>query len=406
MRKILLIHQAFVSPNQAGGTRHYEFARLIVPHGKHHFTIIASTLSYLTGIRDDADNGASLAEGIQVLRAYTPPVTHRSFFWRVIGFFGFMLTAVWESRKVKRVDLVMGTTPPIFQAVSAWLIAFLRRKPFLLEVRDLWPEFAIDMGVLTHPILIRLSRWLESFLYNRADHILVNSPAYREYMLNRGIADEKVSLIPNGIDPEMFGPEVDGSEIRQRFHLNGHYVITYAGALGPANDIDTILRAAARLRERKDIHFFLVGDGKARKQLEIKAADLNLGNVTFAGALPKTEMPAVLAASDACTATLMNIPMFKTTYPNKVFDYMAAGKPIVLGIDGVIRDVVEAANGGVFVTPGDDQALAEAVLKLAENTQQARKMGENGRIYVEKHFNRRQQVQAFSALLDRLVKSR
>ena len=175
MKHILLVHQAFVSPRQAGGTRHYEFARLLVPQGQYRFTIIASTLSYLTGQQAKPDDDSGLETGIKVLRAYTPPVAQRGFIWRVLAFFGFMMTSVSISRKAHDVDLVMGTTPPIFQAVSAWFIAFVRRKPFLLEVRDLWPEFAIDMGVLNNSVLIRLSRWLESFLYKRADHILVNS---------------------------------------------------------------------------------------------------------------------------------------------------------------------------------------------------------------------------------------
>ena len=322
MKHILLVHQAFVSPRQAGGTRHYEFARLLVPQGQYRFTIIASTLSYLTGQQAKPDDDSGLETGIKVLRAYTPPVAQRGFIWRVLAFFGFMMTSVSISRKAHDVDLVMGTTPPIFQAVSARFIAFVRRKPFLLEVRDLWPEFAIDMGVLKNPVWMRmLSRWLESFLYKRADHILVNSPAYKDYLCNRGISAEKISLIPNGVDPTMFDPDADSQPLRERFNLGKQFVVTYAGALGMANDISTILRAALHLRESEDIHFLLVGDGKERPNLEASAQAHNLSNISFVGAVPKTEMPEVLAASDVCVATLMNIPMFRTTYPNKVFDY-------------------------------------------------------------------------------------
>ena len=207
-------------------------------------------LSYLTGKAGAPEDDANLDEGIQVLRSYTLPVTNRSFVWRVIAFFSFMFSAVWTSFRVKEVDLVMGTTPPIFQAVSAWVIAALRRKPFLLEVRDLWPEFAIDMGVLNNPVLIKLSRWLESFLYSRANHILVNSPAYRDYMLNRGIAPEKVSLIPNGVDPTMFdGPDVRDA-VRQELGMGGRFVVSYAGAMGAANDLQVVLKAADRLRDQ------------------------------------------------------------------------------------------------------------------------------------------------------------
>lgn len=399
MKHILLVHQAFVSPRQAGGTRHYEFARILVPDDHFRFTIVASTLSYLTGQEAQPEDDKDLEKGISILRAYTLPVSHRSFVWRVIAFFSFMISSVWASRHAKDIDLVMGTTPQIFQAVSAWFISFVRHKPFLLEVRDLWPEFAIDMGVLTNPLLIRLSRLLESFLYNRADHILVNSPAYRDYMLKRGIPEDKITLIPNGVDSQMFDPNADGQDIRQRFDLNGKYVVTYAGALGKANDLETVLRAARRLQDYGDIHFLIVGDGKERTNLESTAKDFNLSNVMFTGAMPKTDIPAILAASDVCTATLMDIPMFKTTYPNKVFDYMAAGKPTILGIDGVIRDVVEAAEGGIFVPPGDDEALAIAVLELHKDSSRTAQMGKSARNYVETHFDRYQQAQTFSELL-------
>ncbi|MCQ3930997.1 MAG: glycosyltransferase WbuB [Chloroflexi bacterium] len=404
MRHILLIHQAFVSPKQAGGTRHYEFARLLAPDGQYRFTIIASTLSYLTGQQSQPSDDSDLERNIVVIRAYTLPVSHRSFVWRVIAFFSFMVTAVWSSRRAKQIDVVMGTTPPIFQSVSAWFIAFVRRKPFLLEVRDLWPEFAIDMGVLKNPILIRLSRLLENFLYRRADHILVNSPAYYDYMLTRGIAKSKVTLIPNGVDAGVFNLDSDGQAVREWLGLGQKFIVIYAGALGMANDIDVILKAANHLCEHQDIHFLLVGDGKERSNLEAKAKQQNLKNVTFTGALPKNEMPVVLAASNICTATLLNIPMFRTTYPNKVFDYMAASRPVILAIDGVIRDVVESSKGGIFVEPGNDRALADAIMALYNDPAKVKEMGQNGRDYVMRNFNRQTHAKEFALLIDKIIK--
>ncbi len=402
---VLLIHQAFASPKEAGGTRHFEFAEYLVKHG-HRFTIVASDLSYLSGKRVVSHEGLVARQdlqGVQVLRAYIYPSLHRGFVWRTISFFSFMFTSVLAAMQAGNVDVIMGTSPPIFQAFSAWLVSVLRRRPFLLEVRDLWPEFAIDMGVLRNPLLIRMSRWLEGFLYARAAHIIVNSPAYRDYLTDKNIPDQKISLIPNGVDPTMFHPDDDGQAVRQEFGLEGNYLVTYAGALGLANDIPTILRAADRLRQYETIHFLLVGDGKERRSLEIMAQTLSLPNVTFAGSRSKLEMPAFLAASDACVATLKDIPMFRTTYPNKVFDYMAAGRPTILGIDGVIRQVVETAQGGVFVPPGDDAALAHAVLYLAGHPREGKTMGQQARAYVQVHFNRVDQAHAFAQLAETLV---
>ena len=228
------------------------------------------------------------------------------------------------------------------------------------------------------------------------------SPAYKNYLIDKGIHPRKISLVPNGVDPAMFNPEERGNGFRKRYQLDGKFVATYAGALGMANDIQTILHAADRLKNNKEIHFLLVGDGKERRHLESRATAMGLNNVTFTGVQPKSNMANILASSDVCLATLMNIPMFKTTYPNKVFDYMAAGRPTVLAIDGVIRDVIEAAQGGVFVPPGNSEELAEAVAMLHDDPDKAKAMGQSARHHVVTFFNRNVQARQFIDLVERL----
>ncbi len=405
---ILLIHQAFTAPDQPGGTRHYELGRHLVERG-HDFAIVASNLSYLTGQSVGESEGIvteQRLDGVRVLRTYTYPALHRSFVWRVVSFLSFMVTSVYAGLKAGPVDVVMGTSPPIFQAASACLVAALRRRPFLLEIRDLWPEFAIDMGVLTNPTLIRLSRRLEKFLYRRATHILVNSPAYRDYLIQRGVRRSKISFISNGVDPAMFDPDARGEKLREKWGATDKFVVTYAGAMGMANDLSSVLGAAHLLRDEPEIQFVMVGDGKERGNLEAEAEKLGLPNLKFVGSHPKSEMTEVLAASDACLATLKDIPMFTTTYPNKVFDYMAAARPTILGIDGVIREVIEAAQGGVFVPPGNAGALADAVRELSRDRQRARQMGASAREYVVQHFNRQEQAQQFIALVEKVGRGR
>ncbi|MEW6288154.1 MAG: glycosyltransferase family 4 protein [Chloroflexota bacterium] len=403
--RILLINQAFVSPEEPGHTRHFEMAKFLQSRG-HELVIVASDLNYQTGQRTVARKGLFAEQnfdGVRVLRSYIYPALHRSYFWRVISFFSFMFSSVWTALQVRDVDLVMGTTPPIFQAVSAWFVALLRRKPFLLEVRDLWPEFGVSMGVLKNPLVIALARWLERFLYARATHILVNSPAYREYMLAKGVPADKVAYIPYGTDVDMFNPQVDGSSLRAELGLQDKFIVLYAGALGQANDIDTLLRAANRLKVEEKIRFVLFGDGKERPRLEAEAQRMGLSNVIFAGTRPKKEMPRVVAAADVCLAILQDIPMFRTTYPNKVFDYMAAGRATVLVIDGVSRRLIEESGGGVFVQPGDDAMLAEKLLELAQDPQRLRQMGRDAREYLVKHLDRRDKLNETLALLVRLA---
>ena len=403
--KILIINQAFVSPDEPGHTRHYELAQYLKSLG-HELVIVASDLNYQTGQKTVSHKGISIEQninGIRVIRAYILPALHRSYFWRIISFFSFMFSSTWVAFTVKDVDLVMGTSPPIFQAVSAWFVAFMRRKPFLLEIRDLWPEFIVSMGVFKNPLLIRMARWLEKFLYVRATHILVNSPAYAEYIQQKNVPPLKISYIPYGTDIDMFSPQKSGQAIRDLYNLNEKFVVLYAGALGQANDIYTIINAANLLKNELNILFVLFGDGKEKTNLINEARRLGLQNIRFAGVIPKKEMPEVLAAAEVCMAILQDVAMFRTTYPNKVFDYMAAGKATVLVIDGVIRRVIEEADGGVFVQPGDATALAQAVLHISQNPERLMEMGKNARQYLVQHLDRREKLAETLHLFEKLV---
>lgn len=399
---ILLIHQAFAALDEAGGTRHHELARYLVSRG-HQVTIISSPVSYLTG---KSRTGHAWVEkqqdvpGITILRTYTYPALHRSFIHRVLSFLSFMISSFFVGLGVKNVDLVWGTSPPIFQGVTAWLLARLKRVPFLFEVRDLWPAFAIAVGVLRNPLLIRASLWLEGFLYRHANRVMVNSPGFIEHVTQRGA--RWVELVPNGADPSMFAPLADGANFRCANGLEGKFIVLYAGAHGLSNDLEIVLQAAERLRGVTNIQFVFVGDGKEKLALQTFAAQKALSNVLFLPPVAKNGMSEVLAASDACVAILKPLELYKTTYPNKVFDYMAAGRPVILAIDGVIRQVLDAAGAGLAVPPGDPQALANAVQHLAADPTAARRMGLSGCEYIKTHFNREQLAEKLVYLIEEM----
>ncbi len=395
---ILLIHQAFAALNEPGGTRHHELARYLIKAG-HRVTVIASPVSYLTGAQQITEGET---EGsLTILRAYTYSALHRSFVHRVFSFLSFMVSSFITGLRVHDVDLIWGTSPPIFQGFTAWVLARLKRVPFLFEVRDLWPAFAIDAGVLTNPILIASSRWLERFLYQHADTLIINSPGFREHVQSRGARN--ITLLPNGADVRMFDPDDEGIEFRRLHALADKFVALYAGAHGMSNDLDVLLDAADLLRDRPEVAIVLLGDGKEKPDLRARAAKMGLENITFVPPIPKTMMPAALAAADACIAILKPIEMYKTVYPNKVFDYMAAGRPVVLAIDGVIRDVVESASGGIIVPPGDSKSLANAIRSLAHNPSNARILGQNGRRHVELHFDRRVVADKLTMLMEKIT---
>lgn len=391
---ILLVHQAFATLDEPGGTRHHELVRYLVTQG-HRVTVIASPVSYLTG--DTKQERIHWVEkqvddvGVVVLRAYTYNVMHRSFVQRVLSFLSFMVSSFVIGMSVREVDLVWGTSPPIFQGLTAWALARIKRARLLFEVRDLWPAFAVEVGVLRNRVLIRASEWLERFLYRHADKVMVNSPGFIGHVEARGA--QEISLVPNGADTGMFDPTMDGTDFRKAHGLVGKFIALYAGAHGLSNDLGVVLQAAKRLTRQEEIALVLLGDGKDKTSLMAQAKDMSLGNVDFIASIPKSEMPGALAAADACIAVLKPIPLYGTVYPNKVFDYMAAGRPIVLAIDGVIRQVVEAAAAGIFTQPGDPIAMADSIRRLAADPEKARMMGLAGRAYIEEHYDRKHLAQ-------------
>ena len=380
---ILLIHQAFTTLDEPGGARHHELARGLAAAG-HRVTVIASPISYLTG--RPGSGGTEKANGVTILRAYTYAALHRSFVHRVFAFLSFMVSSFWLGLRVREVDLVWGTSPPIFQGATALVLARLKRVPFLFEVRDLWPAFAVAVGVLRSRPLIRLTEWLERTLYRGADRVVVNSPGFIDHVRERGARE--VSLVPNGADPDMFDPSVDGSVFKETHGLNGAFIALYAGAHGLSNDLGVVLEAARQLEDQPDLQIVLLGDGKDKPRLEAEARELGLKNVRFLPPVPKNRMREALAAAGACIAILKPVEVYRTVYPNKVFDYLAAGRPVVLAIEGVIREVVEAAGAGISVPPGDPAALAQALRALAADPERARRMGRRGRAYVEENFHR------------------
>jgi len=249
--------------------------------------------------------------------------------------------------------------------------------------------------------LIRLSEWLERFLYRHADLVLVNSPGFIDHVRSHGA--KRVELVPNGADPGMFDPLADGARFRAAHGLQDKFVVVYAGAHGMSNDLGVVLDAANLLYDRPEVAIVFLGDGKDKPQLQARAAKSGLKNVVFIPPIPKTDMGEALAAADACIAILKPIPLYATVYPNKVFDYMAAGRPVLLAIDGVIRKVIEENQAGLYVEPGNPLALAEAIRILADDPKKRRTMGTNGRRTVERDFDRAKLAEVLADLLISMV---
>jgi glycosyltransferase involved in cell wall biosynthesis len=303
-----------------------------------------------------------------------------------------------------RPDVVYATSPPLTMALPAIAAARRHGAPLVFEVRDLWPEAPIQMGALRNPIAQRTARALERLVYRSAAHVIALSPGMRDGILASGVTEDRVTLIPNASDLELFSPEVDGSESRQRLGLGDRFVCSYFGTMGEANDLTQVVEAAALMRERGEdgVVFVLHGDGKRRPELEELAKARGADNVVFSDPVPdKGSVARLAAASDACMTIYKDVPILATCSPNKLFDTFAAGRAAIVNTDGWLRELVEGNDAGVYVRPGDAEDLARRVGELRDDPEVARRYGENARRLAESEFGRDRLAQRALDVLER-----
>ncbi len=388
--KILVIHQYYLGEQAPGGSRFNEMARLWTEAG-HQVTVIAGTIDYTSGRSAARYAGRWITrerEGeVSVLRCYTPSTYANSYVGRAWAFFGFSLSSSWAAARCPRPDVIIATSPPLVTALPGFVASRLRwrRVPWIFEIRDLWPESAVTTGVLsaTSPVT-RLLYLLERWACRSADRVNVLTPAFREDLLKRGLAgSEKIVFVPNGADSDVFSPGPRDNAVRRALGWGNRVVALYAGAHGRANALSQLVATAELLATRGDVLIACVGDGPERKQLEEQVRRKHLTNIAFYGAQPKDRMPDFVNAADIGLAVLQNNVTFRTVYPNKVFDYMACARPVVLAIDGVARSLVcEQARAGVFAEAENPSAIAGALIRLADDPEARAEMGRNGRRWV------------------------
>ncbi len=406
---ILIVHQYFLGKNDAGGSRWNQFAKYWAESG-HQITVLAGTVHYATGKKQPEYKGRfivreQVSENVQVLRCHVSESYNKSFLGRFWAYLSFVFSTVWAGLFCTgKCDVIICTSPPLTVGLTGWILSILKRKPMVFEVRDLWPESAIDTGVMKNKWLIKLSYWLEKKSYKSANWINALTPAFEKSLIeNKSIRPERISMIPNGADLDIFEKDKPTVDVRQKHNLADRFVVTYVGAHGLANHLIQLLETAHLLIEQKDIVFMLVGDGMQKPMLVQKADQWQLDNVIFVDSVPKNEIVDYIAASDVCTAVLKKIDTFKTVYPNKVFDYMSAQKPAIIAIDGVARKLIEDANAGIYVEPENARQFADAVLKLKEDSQLCRRLGQNGMDYVRCNFDRKVLAQKYMQILEKEV---
>lgn len=407
-RHIVFVHQTYSTENAEGSGRANAIADAMVRAG-YRVSIVAGANSYLSGHVPERYRGQWITteecDGYTVYRPWTYANLHKSFFHRTLYFLVYMCTSAWTLLRIPKFEIIVGCSPPITVAIAAGVAATLRRAAFVFEVRDLWPAFPIQMGVIRNRAVIAVSRAAEGWLYRRGRLIVINSPGFIPYLKETGVALDRVRLVPNGVDIETFRPLPPDAELRQALGLDGQFVILYIGAHGPANALHRLLDVAAIMKDRPRVQFVLIGGGKEKPALEQRVKDEHLSNVTLLSPRPKDEIPKYIALADVCYASLQNIPMFTTTYPNKVFDYLACGKPTLTTIDGVSRTVIEGAGAGFFVKHDDAPAIAARIDWALANPEELQRMGERGRAHATSDWDRRRFSEAFAALMDGVASS-
>lgn len=412
--KILLIHQYFLEKGEGGGSRFNEMTQVWSKLG-HSITVLAGMVNYTSGKKPERYKGKhyykdnNFYPNVDVLRCHVSESYNVNFLGRLWGYFSFMFSAIWGGlRKTEgKFDIILVTSPPLFVGMTAYVLSKLKRVPFVFEVRDLWPESAIDTGVLKNKTIIKLAYWFEKFLYKRAKFINVLTPAFRDKLIEKGIPAEKIRFIPNAADFTLSEKlnDFDAKSFKKELGLENNFVVTYVGAHGVANHLIQLVDAAELLRDT-NIVFQLIGSGMQKSMLQEEVVKRKLeDHVIFRDPVAKEEVFKYILASNMGASVLKKVDTFKTIYSNKTFDYMSCRTPILLAIDGVSRDLVEKANCGVYVEPENPKDIAEKLKEVYTNTTLLTKMGENGYNYARTHFDRLKLAKEYAGYLNEVIKA-
>ena len=411
--RILLVHQYFLEKKDGGGSRFNEMTKSWVSQG-HEVVVLAGMVHYNTGKKNDRYKGKFIYkdefdEGITVWRSHVSEAYNVNFLGRLWAYFSFVLSSLFTGLfKAKgEFDVLIVTSPPLFVGITAYVVSRIRRIPLLFEVRDLWPESAIDTGVLTNSLIIKLAYKFEAFIYKKSAKINVLTPAFRDTLIKvKEVPEDKVVFIPNAADfslsKELLS-SFDASGLRASMNWTDKFVITYVGAHGKANHLIQLVNAAEALKDT-NVHFVLIGSGMEKDILKQEVNNRQLSNIQFIDPVPKSEVFKYILASDMGASILKRVETFKTIYSNKTFDYMSCKIPILMAIDGVSRKLVEDARCGIYVEPENIDEFNQKIREVYTDKALLKKQGNAGYDYAMKHFDRKVLADKYLNVLTELKK--
>lgn len=407
--KILFLSHYFPPEVNAPATRTFEHCRHWVRLG-HDVTVLCCVPHHPMGrVFPGYKNKlyqVEVRDGIRVIRLLTYVTANKGVFKRTLNYVFYMVMAIFAAPFVGKMDLVLSTSPQFFNGLAGYFVSRMKRAPWILEIRDLWPSSIVSVGAVETPHWITLLEKLESFAYRKADYVVAVTNAFKTHILERGGQADRVAVIPNGVE---FGDETPiakpAPEIAS-LPLDGKFVAAYFGTHGMAHGLEVILEAAKLLKQQTEIVFLLVGDGAERENLVKASKDAALDNVIMVGQQPKEMMPVLWSIADASLVVLRRLDVFLTVVPSKMFEAMAAGVPIVLAVEGESAELLKAAGAGIGVKPEDPRALADAVLDLYENRALGESLGGHGRHFVREYHSREKFARRYDEIFRTIEMSR
>lgn len=371
---ILVLSDNFPPEGNAPATRVFEHARRWAAAG-HRVTVLTSAPNFPEGVvhegYDNAWRSVENVAGIRVVRVKSYITANEGTVRRVLDYVSFMVSATFFALFEESPDVVLATSPQFFSAVGGWLVSVLRGVPFVMEVRDLWPASIVAVGAMKPGRVIDWLERLELFLYARAAAVIVVTEAFAEDLALRAVPRSKIAVVPNGVDDDL-GPEPRDEDFLRALDLSEKFVVGYVGTHGMAHALDKVLDAAKLLEDRSDVGFLFVGSGAGREALVQGIAARRLTNVRTVPRVPKGEVPRIVASCSVALIPLRDTPVFATVIPSKMFEAMALGVPILMAIpEGEATEIVRRTGTGVVVPPEDPEALARAIIGMA-NDREAR----------------------------------
>jgi len=397
--RILLIHQYFLEKDEAGGSRFNEMTKVWGSQG-HEITVLSGMVNYATGKKPKRYKNKlffkdlNFYKGVDIIRSHVSESYNINFIGRLWGYCSFVFSSTFAGLfKTKgKFDIILVTSPPLFVGFTALIISCFKKMPIIFEVRDLWPESAIDTRVLKNTFIIKIAYKFEKFIYKKAKLINVLTPAFKSKLIKKGIPEEKIVFIPNAADftlaEQVQKKDFNIKKFKKELGLTDKFVITYVGAHGVANHLIQLIDSAELLKNQS-IVFQLIGDGMQKKMLQNEVKKRNLSNVIFRDPVSKEEVFKYILASEMGASVLKKTDTFKTIYSNKTFDYMSCKKPIFLAIDGVSRELIEKANCGVYVEPENVNLIAQKAIECSKfSNKKLNEMGQKGYNYAIENFDR------------------